>query len=127
MSPKSKGKTTWKHVIAARQLRREETEAEQILWNALRGRRLNGLKFRRQHPYEHTILDFFCVEHKLVIELDGRIHDLPDQSSADKQRTAFLNDHGLKVIRFRNEEILKDLPRVLQTIAEITSRSSSLP
>jgi very-short-patch-repair endonuclease len=80
MSPKSKGKTTWKVVIAARELRQEGTEAEKLLWNALRGKRLDGLKFRRQHPYENTILDFFCVEHQLVIELDGSIHDLPNQS-----------------------------------------------
>jgi 5-methyltetrahydrofolate--homocysteine methyltransferase len=118
MSPKSKGKTTWKYVLAARKLRQEETEAEAMLWDALRGKRLNGLKFRRQHPYEKTILDFFCVDHQLVVELDGSIHNLPDQFESDEERTKFLNDHGLKVIRFRNEEILKNLPAVLQRIVE---------
>ena len=127
MSPKSKGKTTWKHVTAARKLRQEETEAEKVLWNALRARRLNRLKFRRQHPYENTILDFFCVEHQLVVELDGSIHDLPDQSKTDEERTTFLNDHGLKVIRFRNEDVLKHLPAVLQKILEVTSSPGSLP
>ena len=128
MSPKPKGKTTWKYVVAARELRQEETEAEKVLWNALRGKRLNGLKFRRQHPYEKTILDFFCVEHQLVVELDGSIHDLQDQFKSDEDRTQFLNDHGLKVIRFRNEEILKRLPIVLQKIIEITSHpGGSLP
>jgi very-short-patch-repair endonuclease len=127
MSPKPKGKTSWKHVIAARKLRQEETEAEKVLWNALRGKRLNGLKFRRQHPYEKTILDFFCVEHQLVIELDGSVHDLLDQSEHDLERTKFLNDHGLKVVRFRNEDILKRLPNVLQKIIEITSHPGSLP
>jgi 5-methyltetrahydrofolate--homocysteine methyltransferase len=128
MSPKLKGKTTWKYVVAARELRQEETEAEKVLWNALRGKRLNGLKFRRQHPYEKTILDFFCVEHQLVVELDGSIHDLQDQFKSDEERTQFLNDHGLKVIRFRNEEILKRLPIVLQKIIEITSHpGGSLP
>jgi 5-methyltetrahydrofolate--homocysteine methyltransferase len=120
MSPKSKGKTTWKYVLAARKLRQEETEAEAMLWDALRGKRLNGLKFRRQHPYEKTILDFFCVDHQLVVELDGSIHNLPDQFESDEERTKFLNDHGLKVIRFRNEEILKNLPAVLQRIVEET-------
>lgn len=120
MSPKPKGKTTWKYVIAARELRQEETEAEKKLWNALRGKRLNGLKFRRQHPYERTILDFFCVEHQLVVELDGSIHDEPDQFASDEERTKYLNDYGLKIIRFHNEEILKDLPNVLQKIIEIT-------
>jgi very-short-patch-repair endonuclease len=127
MSPKRKGKTSWKHVIAARKLRQEETEAEKVLWNALRGKRLNGLKFRRQHPYENTILNFFCVEHQLVVELDGSVHDLPDQSEYDEQRTKFLNEHGLRVVRFRNEDILKSLPIILQKIIEITSHSSSLP
>ena len=127
MSPKPKGKTTWKHVIAARKLRQEETEAEKVLWNALRGRRLNGLKFRRQHPFESTILDFFCVEHQLVVELDGSVHDLPGQFKTDEERTRFLNDRGLNVIRFRNEEVLTSLPMVLQKIREITSSPGSLP
>lgn len=118
MSPKSKGKTTWKYVLAARKLRQEETEAEAMLWEALRGKRLNGLKFRRQHPYEKTILDFFCVEHQLVVELDGSIHNLRDQFESDEERTKFLNDHVLKVIRFRNQEILKNLPAVLRKIVK---------
>jgi len=127
MSPKSKGKTTWKYVIAARELRQVETETEKILWNALRGKRLNGLKFRRQHPYEHYVLDFFCVEHQLIVELDGSVHDVLDQAAYDEERTSFLNEHGLRVIRFRNEEVKKSLPNVLQTIIEITSHLSSLP
>jgi 5-methyltetrahydrofolate--homocysteine methyltransferase len=127
MPPKPKGKTTWKYVIAARELRQEETEAERILWQALRGKRLNGLKFRRQHPYEHFILDFFCVEHQLVVELDGSVHGLPDQIEFDKERTKFLNDHGLHVIRFQNEEVIKNLPNLLQKIIEVTSRPNSLP
>ena len=127
MSPKSKGKTTWKYVVAARELRQVETETEKILWNALRGKRLNGLKFRRQHPYEHYVLDFFCVEHQLIVELDGSVHDVLDQAAYDEERTSFLNEHGLRVIRFRNEEVKKSLPNVLQTIIEITSHLSSLP
>ena len=127
MSPKSKGKTTWNYVLAARNLRQGETQAEKVLWNALRSKRLNGLKFRRQHPYEKTILDFFCVEHQLVVELDGSIHDLQDQFESDEERTKYLNDHGLKVIRFRNEEILKNLPAILQKIINITSSPDSLP
>jgi len=127
MSPKSKGKTTWKYVVAARELRQVETETEKILWNALRGKRLNGLKFRRQHPYEHYVLDFFCVEHQLIVELDGSVHDVLDQAAYDEERTSFLNEHGLRVIRFRNEEVKKSLPNVLQTITEITSHLSSLP
>jgi len=122
MSPKSKGKTTWSYVIVARELRQVETETEKILWESLRGKRLNGLKFRRQHPYEHYVLDFFCVEHQLAVELDGSVHDVLDQVAYDEERTRFLNEHGLRVIRFRNEEVKKNLSKVLQKIIEITSR-----
>ena len=122
MSPKSKGKTTWSYVIAARELRQVETETEKIMWESLRGKRLNGLKFRRQHPYEHYVLDFFCVEHQLAVELDGSVHDVLDQVAYDEERTRFLNEHGLRVIRFRNEEVKKNLSKVLQKIIEITSR-----
>jgi len=122
MPPKSKGKTTWSYVIAARELRQVETETEKILWVSLRGKRLNGLKFRRQHPYEHYVLDFFCVEHQLVVELDGSVHDVLDQAAYDEERTSFLNESGLHVIRFRNEEVKKNLSSVLQKIIEITAR-----
>lgn len=122
MSPKSKGKTTWKYVIAARELRQVETETEKIMWEMLRGRRLNGLKFRRQHPYEHYVLDFFCVEHQLVVELDGSVHDILDQAAYDKERTNFLNERGLRVIRFGNEEIKKNLASVLRRIVEATNQ-----
>lgn len=122
MSPKSKGKTSWPYVIAARELRQVETETEKIMWESLRGKRLNGLKFRRQHPYEHYILDFFCVEHQLVVELDGSVHDVVDQAAYDEERTKFLNEHGLRVIRFRNEEIKKNLASVLQRIVKETTK-----
>jgi very-short-patch-repair endonuclease len=85
------------------------------------------LKFRRQHPYENTILDFFCVEHQFVVELDGSVHDLPDQFETDEEHTKFLNDHGLRVVRFRNEDILKNLPNVLQKIMESISHPGCLP
>ena len=127
MSPKSKGKTTWSYVIAARELRQVETETEKILWESLRGKRLNGLKFRRQHPYEHYVLDFFCVEHQLAVELDGSVHDVLDQAAYDEERTNFLNEHGLHIIRFRNEEVKKNLSDVLQKIIEITTHPNSLP
>jgi len=122
MPPKSKGKTTWSYVIAARELRQVETETEKILWESLRGKRLNGLKFRRQHPYEHYVLDFFCVEHQLVVELDGSVHHVLDQAAYDEERTNFLNEHGLHIIRFRNEDVKKNLSSVLQKIIEITAR-----
>jgi very-short-patch-repair endonuclease len=127
MSPKSKGKTSWKYVRAARELRQRETQAEKRLWNALRGKRLNGLKFRRQHPYEHYVLDFFCVEQDLVIELDGSVHDSPEQAAYDEERAAFLRERGLRMLRFRNEEVEQALTSVLQKIIDTLSRSGSLP
>jgi very-short-patch-repair endonuclease len=122
MPPKPKGKTTWPIVVAARDLRQKETEAEDILWESLRGKRLNGVKFRRQHPIGRFVLDFFCVQYQLAIELDGAIHDLPEQAANDAERTAFLEEQGIQVLRFRNEDIFDNLPQVLRKIIEITSR-----
>ena len=100
---------------AAWLLREDMTPAEQALWEALRGKRLNGLKFRRQHPVEQFILDFYCPLHKLAVELDGGIHETHGEQ--DATRTAHLAAHGCSVIRFRNEEVLTALPSVLERIA----------
>ncbi len=80
---------------AAWQLREALTPAEQVLWEALRDKRLNGLKFRRQHPVEQFILDFYCPLHKLAVELDGSVHDAHGEQ--DAARTAHLEAHGLQV------------------------------
>ncbi len=101
----------------ANSLRRRATEAEEKLWPFLRNRKLNGLKFRRQHPVDRFILDFYCHECKLAVELDGGIHDSAYQQLYDEARTAILNRHGIRVIRFRNEEVLKDPQSVLEKIA----------
>ncbi|HEY9867286.1 MAG TPA: DUF559 domain-containing protein, partial [Candidatus Obscuribacterales bacterium] len=83
---------------AARRLRRELTPAESILWEALRGRQLDGLKFRCQHPVGKFILDFYCPSVKLVIEVDGGIHD--QQQEYDQARTEKLEAFGYRVLRF---------------------------
>lgn len=83
------------------------TPAEQELWDALQNKRLDGLKFRRQHPVGPFILDFWCPACKLVVELDGEVHD--GQMDYDDARTQQLRDYGYRVIRFRNEEVLNDL------------------
>jgi very-short-patch-repair endonuclease len=103
---------------AAKALRRAETPAEEKLWRVLRGRAVNGLKFRRQHPLHGCVLDFFCAEVGLCVELDGSVHDNPLQRERDDARTAHLEARGIRVIRFRNEEVLDDLPAVLQHIAK---------
>jgi very-short-patch-repair endonuclease len=94
--------------------RRHPTPAEDILWQALRGRRLAGLKFRRQTPLLGYTLDFVCLDHKLVIELDGKGHDrLADY---DARRTADIEEQGFAVLRFPNEAVRTDIDHVLQTI-----------
>ena len=100
----------------ARALRDKETPAEKELWKHLKGKKLDGFKFRRQHPISRYILDFYCHEKKLVVELDGRYHDDELQKRHDENRTLELQSVGLKVIRFQNEEIFQDLETVLWKI-----------
>jgi very-short-patch-repair endonuclease len=103
-------------IAAARQLRLHLTPAEKMLWEALRNRQLNGLKFRCQHPVESFIVDFYCPQHRLAIELDGGIHD--QQVEYDAARTALLNHLGYRVVRFRNQEVVSNLSQVLQQITD---------
>ncbi len=98
----------------ARELRRDMTPAEKVLWERLRDRRLDGLKFRRQHPLGPFVTDFYCAECRLVVELDGDIHDL--QPERDAARTEQFEQYGYRVIRFRNEQVLNDLDTVLAAI-----------
>ncbi len=99
--------------IAAREMRKEPTPAEDRLWQALRGSKL-GVRFRRQHPVGRFILDFWCAEAKLAVEVDGDIHD--EQQDHDAERSAVLELYGYEVIRFRNDEVVRDLPGVIQRI-----------
>ncbi|MGA1410764.1 MAG: endonuclease domain-containing protein [Prochlorotrichaceae cyanobacterium] len=101
---------------AARKLRQNLTPAEERLWNALRGRKLKGLRFRCQHPVGRFILDFYCPSCKLVVEVDGGIHD--QQQDYDKARSDRLEAFGYKVLRFTNDAVMNDLSNVLSEIAE---------
>ncbi|MCS7179692.1 MAG: endonuclease domain-containing protein, partial [Anaerolineae bacterium] len=105
-------------VLAARQLRRQMTPTEEILWQHLRDGRLDGIKFRRQHPYGPFILDFFCVEQQLVIEIDGSIHQQREQQARDRARDEYLEQNGLRILRFEADEVERDLPGVLNRIRE---------
>lgn len=106
-------------ILKARYLRHEETKAEKILWKELRNRKL-GVKFRRQHPVDKFILDFYAPEIKLGIELDGSLHR--ETQEYDKLRTAHLESQKIKVIRFWNSEIEDNLEEVVSKIkTEITS------
>jgi len=98
----------------ARALRRSATGAEPKLWLLLRGRRLNGWKFRRQVPIERFVPDFACVEGKLIVELDGSQHAETEQ--ADTQRTQMLEREGWRVVRFWNQDVMLDEEGVLATI-----------
>ncbi len=104
--------------LKAKELRDSMTTAEQILWEAVKGNKLNGLKFRRQHPIGLYIVDFYNHKNKLVIELDGGYHENEEQKIKDIEREKNLNFNGLKVIRFKNELVINNLPFVLEKINE---------
>ena len=119
-TPRIRG-TTPQVELFARRLRSNMTLAEQVLWDALRGKKLDGLKFRAQHPVGPFILDFWCPSRKLVVELDGDIHQ--GQEDYDEARTKQLEDYGYCVIRFQNKDVLTDLPSVLERIKEAAKYS----
>src|SRR5665213_3352596 len=97
----------------ARELRQTMTDAERRLWSVLRDRRLLGYKFRRQRPIGPFIVDFACIERRLVIEADGGQHA---DNEADARRTAWLERHGWRVVRFWNNDILLNAEGVAETI-----------
>ena len=103
----------------ARALRRETTDAERLLWSLLRNRQFLGLKFRRQHPLRGYILDFYCHEAQLGVELDGGQHAEPEQAAHDTQRTRDLEELGIRVVRFWNHDVLKEPEAVLEAIMEV--------
>jgi very-short-patch-repair endonuclease len=104
-----------------RKLRKTQTEAEELLWKRLRRKRLKGLKFRRQHPLGRYIADFYCPEARLVIELDGDVHELEDQNEYDGLRREIIEVHGIRVLRIKNEEVERTIEKVLQRILSFTS------
>jgi very-short-patch-repair endonuclease len=104
-------------------LRQQQTPTEEVLWDRLRARRFLGLKFRRQFPVEGFITDFYCHEAKLIVEVDGAVHDEPHQEARDENRDVFLQSLGYKVLRFANERVLEDIDSVLREIARASGRS----
>ncbi len=99
--------------VFARKLRREMTDAEVRLWQELRGRRLDGLKFRRQMPVGIYVADFLCADAGLIVELDGSQHA---ESERDRVRDAKLAGRGFRVLRFWNDDVLRDIDSVCDTI-----------
>lgn len=108
--------------VICRELRTNSTEAERLLWEAVRNKKLGEKKFYRQYPFFHDIIgretffvaDFYCHEEKLIVELDGKYHQY--RLKEDKERTRILNYLGLRVVRFRNEEVMSDLTSVVMKI-----------
>lgn len=117
----SEGRTAF-----ARSLRRSMTNAETILWRALRGSRLDGLKFRRQVPIGRYVVDFLCIEHRFIVELDGAPHDIEEQKRHDALRDAWLRQHGYRILRLRNDIVIGggDIP--LDLIRDAIKRGDGL-
>ena len=89
----------------AKQLRLAMTPAEKLLWEELKESKLHGFRFKAQHPIAYFVADFFCYKARLVVELDGGVHELGDQPEYDANRTAVLAELGLTVLRFQNDEV----------------------
>ncbi len=100
----------------AKQLHKNMTDAERVLWRHLRSRQLSGHKFRRQQPLGPYIVDFVCLEKRLVIELDGGQHAEDTQSGYDSQRTSWLEENGYQVLRFWNHDVLQSIDAIKQAI-----------
>ena len=100
----------------ARELRRSSTDAEALLWQLLRNRGLGGFKFRRQVVIGPYILDFFCKERRIAIEVDGGQHALPDRAPPDERRSTLLAQRGIRVLRFWNHEVLRETESAVEAI-----------
>jgi very-short-patch-repair endonuclease len=103
-----------RNVQSARRLRHNQTDAERLLWFCLRDRRLTGWRFKRQVPIDHFIVDFFCADAKVILEIDGGQHD--EQRTRDADRTAVLESMGYLVLRFWNNDVVRNMDGVLEEI-----------
>ena len=110
----------------AQSLRKNQTDAEKLLWQSLRNRGLNGYKFRRQHPIHFYFADFYCHELRLIIEVDGNIHLNPEIRNHDKNRTEELSRFGIYILRFTNEEILYSIESVKSRIKQYINTQSNI-
>lgn len=109
---------------ARKYLRNNSTKAEQYLWSFLKNKKLCGVKFRRQYSVDRYILDFYSIDLRLAIEIDGEIHDDKDTKEYDETRTKFLNLRKIQVVRFSNEEVFSNIESVLKVL---TARIETLP
>jgi very-short-patch-repair endonuclease len=109
----------------AERMRKKPTEAEKVLWKSLKGFRREGFIFRRQHPIEFFIADFYCHKIKLVIEVDGGIHLIDERLEYDDRRSGEIERFGIKVIRFKNEEVIYNVESVIHEVEIIINKLSS--
>ena len=109
----------------ARSLRRDSTDAERIIWNALRAHRLNGTSFRRQKPIGPYVVDFVCHAAKVIVEIDGGQHFEAANQKRDARRDAFLTSKGYRVLRLNNYDVMTNKSGVLETIASAIDRAPS--
>jgi uroporphyrinogen-III synthase len=103
-------------------LRKSMTKAEKVLWERLRNRQVKGYRFRRQHPVKEFVVDFFCYDALLSIEVDGEVHNDPYQNERDEQRTIIIKKLGIKELRFTNEQVLNQIDEVIQEIESELSK-----
>ena len=113
------------HTHLAKDLRKRSTDVERLVWSHLRARQCQGFKFRRQHPIGPYIVDFVCLEKRVVIELDGGHHALPAEALKDRQRDAWLEKEGYAVLHFWDNEVLMNINGVLEVVRERLIRSPS--
>jgi len=108
-----------------RDLRKNSTPAEKLSWERLRGRRLHGLKFVRQYPIGPFVADFFCRDRRVIVEIDGEVHEGDQQRAYDLDRDRYLQSHNYMVLRFPNHRIFNDLETVLKQISTTTHTAPS--
>ena len=106
-------------VEQARELRQEMTSAETVIWDELRNRKFLGLKFRRQQIIDGFIVDFYCEQAKLVVEIDGSVHDTTEQQTYDEHRNKVFNAKGISVVRFSNDDVLSKTELSLDKLQKI--------
>jgi very-short-patch-repair endonuclease len=110
----------------AHELRRNMTKAEKKIWNELKNKNLFRVRFRRQHPVDIFVVDFYCHELKLAIEIDGSIHLEKEVSEYDVGRTHDIEKFGIKILRFTNDEVLNDINAVINKTLDVISSLASL-
>ncbi len=116
-----------KHVKQlAVELRKNQTIAEQIIWSKIRNKKLGGFRFTRQYSIGRYIADFYCSKANKIVEIDGKVHEERDRKEYDKIREEVIKTHGIKIIRFTNDEIVSNLEEVLRRLLEILNSSSQV-